>query len=221
MDKKIVYTISALIAAYVACQLIADIGATRLLSIGGVVVPGGTFVFAITFTLRDMLHKRLGKQWAKSAIWLAAGANLAMAIYLYAISKLPVPPFVQTGETWTGIFALVPAITLASIVAELVSQLLDTEVYHLWRSLLPKAPQWTRVFVSNAISLPVDSFVFATLAFAVLPLIFGGQSISLVQALSATGGLIIWKIVATLVSLPLIYLVKEPKSKLALVEVAE
>jgi hypothetical protein len=125
------------------------------------------------------------------------------------MAKMPWPPFYKYGEAWTAIFAIVPAITVGSIIAEIVSELVDTEVYHFWRAKFANWPQWTRVLLSNAVSLPLDSLVFATLAFVVLPPIFGGHALPFSTALTLVGGQIIWKAVVTVVSMPGIYLVDE------------
>lgn len=209
MSRKNVWAITALVGLYVICQAIADVGATRLLQIGSIVLPGGTFIFAVTFTLRDLLHKRLGKEWARAAIVLAGGFNVLQAVYLSAIGHLPAPAFAQLAGAWSQIFAIVPSITVASIVAEVVSELIDTEVYHFWSHRFRRLPQWTRVVVSNAISLPVDSLIFATLAFVFLPPLLGGDSMPFLTALSLVAGQIVYKAAVTLISLPGIYLVKE------------
>jgi len=67
-QRENVFTIVLVIGAYLVAQAVADVGATKLVQVGGVVIPGGTFVFALTFTLRDLIHKRLGKEWARAAI---------------------------------------------------------------------------------------------------------------------------------------------------------
>lgn len=209
MDRKVVWIIVTLVGAYVMAQLIADIGATKLVQIGNVVMPGGTFIFALTFTLRDMVHKRLGVQWARAAIWVAAGANIVMAIYLAAVGRLPSPDFYPFVE-WGAIFAIVPAITIGSIVAEIVSESTDTEVYHWWRNRFPQFPQWTRVLASNAVALPVDSLVFTFLAFVLLPPLFGAESMPLGTAVGRlVSGQILFKAAVTVISLPLIYAVKD------------
>lgn len=212
MSKKTIFSVVALVGAYVMCQLIADVAATRFVQIGSVVMPAGTFVFALTFTLRDMLHKRLGKEWAQTAIWVAAGANVFLAAYLWAVSRIVSPEWFALSDAWASIFTIVPAITIGSIVAELVSELIDTEVYHLWSMKFAKGPQWLRVLVSNAVSIPVDSFVFSTLAFVLLPTLFGGDALSVSEILPrVVSGQVLYKAAVTLVSLPAIYLVKEEK----------
>ena len=213
MKKNIVWSIVTLVGLYVMCQLIADIGATKFVQVGPYVLPAGTFIFAVTFTLRDMVHKRLGKDWAQVSIVMAAVFNIILSAYLWLMTRIPAPPFFALGEAWDTIFAIVPSITIASILAELVSELVDTEVYHFWahHPKLEKWPQWTRVIASNVVSLPIDSLIFATLAFTVLPRFLGGSVTPFGVALSLVVGQTILKGVVTIISLPGIYMVKEEK----------
>ncbi len=214
-DDRIVYKRSwlwmvvVLVGAYILCQAVADVAATKLIQIGPVVMPAGTFIFALTFTLRDLIHKRLGKQWATATIVVAGALNLIQAGYFIAMAAIPAPGFYQLSDAWSAIFALVPSITIASIVAEVVSQLVDTEVYHIvWKQLGSKK-QWLRVLISNAVSLPLDSFIFGILAFMWLPPIFGGGTHTFSEVVAIAGGQILFKAVVTIISMPAIYLVKD------------
>jgi queuosine precursor transporter len=209
MNKRLIWTIVVLLGGYVFAQAVADVAATKLIQVGRFAVPAGTMIFAVTFTLRDMIHKRLGKEWARAVIWMAAVFNLAMALYLWAMAALPAPEFYPFAEAWSAIFSFVPAIVVASIVAELVAELIDTEIYHWWRNTYGHRPQWTRVLASNAVSLPIDSILFASLAFVLLPPLFGTQGLPLAALPPIIAGQIILKAIVTFASLPLIYTVKE------------
>jgi len=208
---KQVWTVVALIGAYVLCQAIADVGATKIVQIGSVTMPGGTFIFALTFTLRDMVHKRLGKDWARAAIVVAGSLNILQAVYLSVVGGLDCPPFYDACGAWGSIFALVPAIAIGSIGAEIISEWIDTDVYHWWRHShqTRNLPQWTAVIASNVVSLPLDSLIFGSLAFVLLPPLLGGHAMPFLAAMGVVGGQIMWKAIVTVVSLPLIYLIKE------------
>jgi len=199
-----------LVGSYITCQLIADVGASRFVQVGGLAFSGGTFVYGLTFTLRDLIHKHLGKEYARAAIAAAAVFNIFLSGYLFLVSLLAAPVWYAHRVAWDTIFSLVPAITIGSIIAEFISEMIDTEVYALWIKKLPKAPQWSRVLVSNMVSIPVDSVLFCTLAFSIVPKLLGAEGISFKDALVfATGGQIIYKALVTLVSLPFIYFVKD------------
>lgn len=210
MNRNTIWAIVSIIGLYVACQLIADVSATKLVQVGGIVLPGGSIIFAVTFTLRDMIHKRLGKEWARAAIVMAAAFNVILAAYMALMARMNYPEFFALGDAWGSIFAIVPAITIGSIVAELVSETIDTEIYQLWKDKLKKLPQWTRVLASNAVSIPVDSLVFSMLAFVLLPGLFGAESIGFMDAMKGIfSGQVVYKAIVTILSLPMIYLVKD------------
>jgi uncharacterized integral membrane protein (TIGR00697 family) len=189
------------IAFYVAAQILSDIGSLKIAMIAGFSIDAGTFIYPITFTIRDLVHKRLGKQAARTVIFLAAGINLFMALYFQLIARLPQDPNWGQGPAFAAILGPVWRIVIASILAEIVSELLDTEVYHWWVTKVSRRQQWVRVLASNGVSIPVDSLIFCWVAFGgVLPN-------AVVWSIFAAN--VIVKGLVTLISLPGIYLVKE------------
>jgi uncharacterized integral membrane protein (TIGR00697 family) len=187
-------------AAYIAAQMMADIASLRIVTLFGLSVDAGTLVYPFTFTLRDMVHKVAGIKAARVLIITAAVINLLMAGVFWIASILPpdmaVGPQLEFGQVLSPVWRIV----FASIVAEVLAELIDTEGYKLWVERVTKRYQWMRVLVSNAVSIPIDSMIFAWLAFGgVLP------------------GTVVWSIVlanillkgaVTLISLPGIYLVR-------------
>lgn len=189
------------IAVYVAAQILSDIGSLKIAMVAGFSIDAGTFIYPITFTIRDLVHKRLGKQAARTVIFLAAGINLFMALYFQLIARLPQDPNWGQGPAFAAILGPVWRIVIASILAEIVSELLDTEVYHWWVTKVSTRQQWMRVLASNGVSIPVDSLIFCWVAFGgVLPH-------AVVWSIFAAN--VIVKGLVTLISLPGIYLVKE------------
>lgn len=204
--KKSVFVIILLVGLYVGAQAIADVGATKFLQIGAYTLPAGTLMFALTFTLRDLIHKRMGKNWARGVILTAGLVNIIQSLYLFLMTRIATPVWFN-GEAWNATFSLVPAITIASIFAEVITQLIDTEVYHAVQKHWKKAPQFMRVLVSNVVALPLDSVLFAVFAFVVLPRMFGATGTGMREALMLTVGQIWFKLAVTVVSMPLIYLI--------------
>lgn len=199
--KKPIYVITALLGSFIALQMIADITATKFVTIAGVTMPAGTFVFALVFTLRDMIHKQLGREWARAIIITAAAVNVAMAVYFIFTVQLPPAMWWQNQDAYATIMGIVPRIALASIVAELVSGMVDTEVYHRLIHRIPERHQWARVLISNAVSLPIDSVVFGFVAFVGTEPLLG--------ILAVINGQFVFKMAVTIVSLPLIYTVPQ------------
>ena len=127
----------------------------------------------------------------------AAAINLFMAGYLMWAASVPSDPSWGLGEAFSAILAPVWRIVLASIAAEVVSELIDTEVYHWFVTRITERYQWMRVLISNSVSIPIDSLIFAVGAFAfTLPWAVVWQ-IFLFNMIVKYG--------VTLLSLPLIY----------------
>ena len=187
------------IAAYVAAQMMADVLSLKIASIAGFSVDAGTFVYPVTFTLRDMVHKLLGRTSARAVIVAAAVINLLMAALFGFAAWLPADPSWSLQNEFAAVLTPVWRIVLASIAAELISEFTDTEVYHLWVTKVTRRFQWARVLVSNSFSVPVDSLVFSWGA-------FGGRYAS-ATVWSIFLSNVIVKGAVTLVSLPGIYLV--------------
>lgn len=189
------------VAAYIAAQMLADIASLKIGVVAGLAVDMGTFVYPITFTLRDVVHKALGKRNTRVLIMAAGVINLLMALYLMWSASVPGDPDWGLQAEFSAILAPVWRIVLASILAEVVSELIDTEVYHLWVKRVTSRYQWARVLVSNSISVPVDNILFAVGAFAItLPWNVVWQ-IFLFNLLVKYG--------ITIFSLPLIYITPE------------
>ena len=97
-----------LVALYIALQLIADVSAVKQVAVWGLALPAGSLVFALTFTVRDILHKRLGQGAAIAAINAAAAMNVLMAAYLWWAARLPFPGFWTGQEAFVSTLAWLP-----------------------------------------------------------------------------------------------------------------
>ncbi len=202
-DQTIPSIAVLVVAAYIAAQMLADVASVKIGVIAGLAVDMGTFIYPITFTLRDVVHKVLGRSNARVLIVSAGAINLFMAGYLMWAAGFPSDPSWGLGAEFAAVLAPVWRIALASIAAEVVSELLDTEVYHAFVTRVTRRHQWARVLVSNSISVPVDNLIFSIGAFAgVLPwdAVWGIFIVNLLV-----------KYAVTLLSLPLIYIVPDRK----------
>lgn len=126
---------------YIAATLAANYTATWFIHFpvfGQVSVA--TFIFGITFTQRDRVHNKLGRKNVYVMIGVAALLNLAVTV-LGAVE-------------WR--------IILASFIAIILAETADTEIYQYYIN-----NTWgLRVLKSNAVSIPLDSLLFNTIAFA-------------------------------------------------------
>jgi uncharacterized integral membrane protein (TIGR00697 family) len=201
MRKETAMAGMVIVSLYIAAQILSDVASLKIALIAGFSIDAGTFIYPLTFTIRDLVHKRLGKEVARTAIFLAAGINLFMAAFFYFAAWLPQDPSWGKGDAFAAILGPIWRIVIASIIAEVVSELLDTEIYHLWVTRITRRYQWMRVLASNSISIPVDSLIFCWGAF--------GLALPHAVVWSIFFSNLIVKGAVMLISLPGIYLVKE------------
>lgn len=190
-----------IICSYIACQMISNISSIKIANVLSLAVDGGTFLYPLAFTIRDMAHKTIGKKNTQKLIIVSAIINIFTPIYFYIISQIPADSSWEFDEAFKMTLSPVIRISIASIIASTLSEFVDTEIYHFFVSKITKKYQWLRVLISNAFSIPVDNFLFVAIAFfKVLPI-------------NALIGIFIFnffvKYAVTIISVPMIYLVKE------------
>ena len=148
--------------AYVAVVAVSNLLVDKFIDLGAFgLLSAGTITFGITFTIRDLAHQAsvqagLGRRPVFLMIGIAAVVNVFVAM--------------ATGT---------PARFLAaSFLAILISEVIDTEIYHRLRSR-----SWlVRVLSSNAVSVPLDSSIFTIVAFLGVA---GYDAITMVQIVQA------------------------------------
>ena len=184
--------------AYVAAQMVADISSLRDLTIAGYAVSAFSIAYPLTFTLRDMAHKLAGPYVARTLIIAAAVIYLIVQAFFFIISNLP-PAMTEAESIALGQF-LSPEwrFLLAAVLASVISQLVDTEVYTRWVERFGGEHQWGRVLVSNAIGIPLDRILFVLLAFGITE-----------GFMEAFIGTTIVRLIFGTISIPGIYLVEE------------
>jgi len=187
------------IAAYIAAQMLSDVMSLKIALVLTFSIDAGTFIYPFTFTLRDLVHKQLGRSAARTVIVAAGVINLMMAGLFAFAAWLPPDPAWPLQREFAAVLTPVWRIVIASILAELASEFADTEIYHLWVSRITRRYQWMRVLTSNAISIPLDSLIFCWGAF--------GGALPAATVWSIFWANVLVKGVVTLVSLPGIYLV--------------
>jgi uncharacterized PurR-regulated membrane protein YhhQ (DUF165 family) len=120
------------------------LAAHYLLSIGPFIIPAGTGVFALGFTIYDYLRRFHGLWPTLAAIILGFSTSVAY------------------GALFGGGIGRIAVAGLVALACSSTTDLLAQTVTLRW-------PIWQYVGASNAVSLLVDTVVFTTIAFAALP----------------------------------------------------
>jgi len=153
-----------LAAVFVSCLLLGDV-------IGGKTIPTfsiaghdlgpisvGIIPFPVTFLLTDVVNDFYGRKGARFITLL----GFAMALLAWAILQLSnaLPPHESTYFTqaeFQKIFGGSAQLFIASMIAYLVGQFLDIQVFQFWKALTESRHLWLRATGSTLLSQIVDT----------------------------------------------------------------
>ena len=202
-EYKLSFISIIIIGSYIACQMISNIASVKIVNVLNLAVDGGTFLYPLAFTIRDMSHKTIGKKNTQKLILVSAIINIFTPIYFYIVANIPADSSWQFNEAFQLTLSPVLRISIASIVGSTIAELVDTEIYHFFVTKITKRYQWLRVLISNAFSIPVDNLLFVIIAF------YGALPFEALVGIFVFNFFV--KYAVTIVSVPMIYLVKENK----------
>jgi len=124
------------------------------------------FVLPLLFTMVDIVVEVYGQARARSMVF--SGLVVVCLLILYAALTTSLPPsshYAPTNPAYVTIFRASIRISLASLTAFAVSQLLDVALFARLRKKLKGRSLWLRNNLTNFVAQFLDSAVFLTLAF--------------------------------------------------------
>ena len=164
-DERELTSLLVLAVVFIGATMTANIMSLRMVAPLGIVFDAGTVLYPITFLVRDQIHRRAGKHFSDTVVLVSALANLAMFGCFFIAAWLPAD--LATGPQEEFAMVLLPGvlIVLGSVVGQYVAERIDGVIYHrVYRNGEGSA---TRAAVlSNLVSIPIDSALMSTIAFA-------------------------------------------------------
>jgi uncharacterized integral membrane protein (TIGR00697 family) len=153
-------------ALFVTCLLTANTIATKLITVGGVVLTAGIVIFPLSYVLGDVLTEVWGYTAARRVIWLGFACNALMVAVIWVGAEIPAAPFWSGQGAYEAILGQTPRILLASFVAYLVGEFANSFVLAKLKILTRGRWLWTRTIGSTLVGQAFDTVIFVTLAFA-------------------------------------------------------
>lgn len=172
MDLKNKRDIVFLILAgfFITNAIVAELIGGKLIQFFGLFTQSiGIILWPIIFILTDLINEYFGKDGVKKLTYITVGLIsftfilLSLAIAIPSTSFSPV-----SSEVFETVFGQSRWIIIGSIVAFLVSQLVDVSVFVAFKKITGNKYIWLRATGSTVVSQLVDTFVVQFIAF-VLP----------------------------------------------------
>jgi queuosine precursor transporter len=164
----------------------------------------GVIPFPVTFIITDLLNEYYGRKGVRFVTLLGMVALVFAYLLILIDIRIPAASFSPvTDEAFQNVFANSGAIIFASMVAYVIGQLIDLQVFHFLRRRTRNRHIWLRATGSTIISQLIDSFVVIYLAFGSG---LGTQTLPLEQVLGISATNFTYKVIVALLITPLIYL---------------
>ena len=180
---------------------------------GSLSFTAGTLLWPVVFVFTDIINEFFGRRGVRMISWVAVALIVYGFVFAFlAISLVPAGWWVTAAQAqgvpdyqaaFAAIFGQGMWTIAGSVVAFLVGQLIDVQVFHRIRNATGERFVWLRATGSTAVSQLVDSFVVIWIAF-----VLGPQQwpTSLFLAVSTVN--YAYKMAAAIALIPLLYLVR-------------
>lgn len=161
-------------AVFVTTLIISNIIAVKVVEIFGLVVPAAVILFPIAYIFGDILTEVYGYSRARRVIWTGFICNLLAVIAIWLAGALPGASFWTAGifdnpesaqQAYQAILGFTPRLLLASFMAYLVGEFLNSFVLAKLKVRTRGRFLWLRTISSTIVGEGADSAVFLTLAF--------------------------------------------------------
>ena len=171
----------------------------------------GVLLWPLEFIVTDIVNEFYGPKAVRRISFTAIGIiSYAFLIYFMAIAVPPADFWLSTGvkngipnmqDAFNGIFGQGMRIIVGSLVAFLVSQLVDVYVFHKIKKITGDKKMWLRATGSTLVSQLVDSYIVLFIAFSG---VFTWQQILAIGMMNYT-----YKFTMAIVLTPVIYLAEK------------
>ena len=146
-----------LCAVFVSCLLLGDVIGGKLVATPFGPVSVGMIPFPVTFLLTDVVNDFYGRKGARFITVL----GFFMAVFAFGVLQLttwlrPDDSTYFTQPEYAKIFGGSAQLFIASMIAYLIGQFLDIQVFQFWKALTESKHLWLRATGSTILSQAID-----------------------------------------------------------------
>ena len=163
--KDTVYVVLA--GIFITNAIVAELIGGKLINVGSAVMSIGILPWPIVFITTDLINEYFGEKGVRKLSLITACLIAYTFVILYLAMKIPAVDGENliTDNQFNGVFGQSMWIIVGSIIAFLVSQLIDVTIFHLVKNRTGNKMIWLRSTGSTVISQLFDSFIVLGIAF--------------------------------------------------------
>lgn len=165
--KDIVFLVLA--GFFITNAIVAELIGGKLVKFFGLFTQSiGIILWPVVFILTDLINEHYGKAGVRKLTFITVGL-IAYTFILISISMgIPAVDFSPVGDqAFLQVFGQSQWIIVGSLIAFLVSQLIDVYIFWLFRNRTGSKLIWLRATGSTVVSQLVDTFLVQFIAFVI------------------------------------------------------
>ncbi|ASV29444.1 queuosine precursor transporter [Maribacter cobaltidurans] len=160
----------------------------------------GILPYPVTFLITDLISEIFGKKKANQIVVAGIFASFFSLLIVYTANAVPATKWSPVGDgLFTSVFGNTIIAVFASMMAYLLAQFVDIQIYHFWKNLTKGKYLWLRNNFSTFSSQLIDTFTVVLLLCS-----FGEIPWERFTGLIISG--FIFKIIIALLDTPFLYL---------------
>ncbi|MBP9813044.1 queuosine precursor transporter [Candidatus Nomurabacteria bacterium] len=154
------------LALFVSFLLISNISAVKIIDIRGFLTDGGALLFPLTYIFGDILTEIYGLKYARRAILTAFFVMALASVVFLLVGIAPGGADWNMQDSWNDILGFVPRIVIASLVAFLIGQFVNSYVLVKIKQKYGAKRLWVRLIGSTVVAQLLDTVIFTLIAFS-------------------------------------------------------
>jgi queuosine precursor transporter len=158
--------LDALTTAFVVILLVSNLVAQKVCQIGPFAVSGAILLFPITYIFGDVFTEVYGYAASRRAIWLGFFGTALLALMGAIVIALPPAPGWPHQEAFATVFAVIPRILIASLIAFWAGEFANSYTMARLKLFTNGRKLWTRTIGSTVVGQAVDTTLVILLTFA-------------------------------------------------------
>jgi queuosine precursor transporter len=165
--KDLVFIILA--GFFVTNAIVAELIGGKLVQFFGLFTQSlGIILWPVVFILTDLINEHYGRQGVRKLTYITVGLITYTFILISIGMKIPAVNFSPVNdENFRTVYGQSQWIIFGSIVAFLISQLVDVYIFWMFRQRTGGKMIWLRATASTMVSQLVDTFVVQFIAFVI------------------------------------------------------
>jgi uncharacterized integral membrane protein (TIGR00697 family) len=152
-------------ASFVAVLLISNIASTKILDLRWFTFDGGTILFPLAYIFGDILTEVYGYARSRRVIWTGFFWIAVAAGTFYLVDRLPAAGEYEYQESFHNILGQTPRIVLASLVAFLAGEFVNSVILAKMKVRTEGRALWSRALGSTVFGQALDTAIFLAIAF--------------------------------------------------------